>query len=332
MLQPKLGIPLVLTTNFDSFLEQALKEEGLMPKIFDIHRNAELPDPILVERQLSVLKLHGSTHGLRFGERLRQKLETDAREYIKRYLPHNALILVLGFSGSERRMMQLLQAIVENSDDKAENPRLIWIQGPGNTGPLYEELTALNKGKEKKIIRSEIKHADTFLQELYFKLANSHQASAKPYLSQPRQYLTEIDLEIKKNIKSDTPSEKSTSEENKKEIQEEYSPIQVFTVAEFHKDCSSGSLATLTATAFVQSLRQHRVIWIDLERHGTVESVIAEFFHCVKQADPKSPSFNFSILEPQTSISRTMEKVVDRICDVFQRGKYVLVLDSLAGC
>ncbi len=41
-IQPKLGIPLILTTNFDSFLEQALDNEGIPPKVFDVHRDAEL--------------------------------------------------------------------------------------------------------------------------------------------------------------------------------------------------------------------------------------------------------------------------------------------------
>ncbi|MGZ8903106.1 MAG: SIR2 family protein, partial [Methylobacter sp.] len=251
LLQPKLGIPLVLTTNFDSFLERAFTEAGLMPKVFDIHRNAELPDPILVERQLSVLKLHGSAYGLRFGERLRQKLETEARDYIKHYLPmKNELILVLGFSGSERRMMQMLQAIVENDDVNRENPRLIWIQGPGCPGPLFDELTAKEKQityDKKKVRACEVKHADTFLQELYFKLASSHQALGRAYLSQSNQYLTELKLEVPKKL---TKTEESCS-------------LQVFVSKKIENVCS-GSWATLAGTAFTQSLRQHRVIWIDL--------------------------------------------------------------------
>lgn len=362
LLQPKLGIPLVLTTNFDSFLERAFTEEGLTPRVFDIHKNAELPDPILVERQLSLLKLHGSAYGLRIGERLRNKLETDAGDYIKRYLPQNALILVLGFSGSERRMMQLLQSIVENPNDEFKRPRLIWLQGPGNPGPLYEELTTReSQEKEFKKIRScRIKHADTFLQELYFKLASSHQASTKIYLSQPRQYLTELNIDLPKHefnifkkfyvnylYKNTTHIPIKNAFEVYRNLKRRgllkpddlnYSPLQVFAVTDVAKqsDDDSGSLATLAATAFVQSTRQHRVIWIDLENHGTVESIIAEFFHCVKLVDPKSPSFSFSLLKSEKNdqaakklIEDTMNKAVDRICDVFQRGKYVLVLDSL---
>src|SRR5262249_8303309 len=50
-LQRKLGIPLILTTNFDSLLERAFHQEGIFPKVFDVHRDAELPDAALVRRQ-----------------------------------------------------------------------------------------------------------------------------------------------------------------------------------------------------------------------------------------------------------------------------------------
>lgn len=345
LLQPKLGIPLVLTTNFDSLLERAFQEEGLTPKVFDIHRDSELPDPGLVKRQLSILKLHGSAYGLRVGERLRQKLESDACDYVKHYLPKNALILVLGFSGSERRMMQVLQAFLESDIIECDNPRLLWIQGPGSPGLLFNELVDNDNGK---VSGCYVKHADTFLQELYFKLASSHQSSTKGYLSQSTQYLTEWKFELpQERKKNDLVS--IFKRENPLKLRR--CPLQVFVadqpdelsessatgvVTDQHKEkivnLSSGSWATLAGMAFTQSLHQsYRIIWIDLENHGTVESIIAEFFSRVKTIDPKSPSFNFSLINFKQGHkqNRIMEKAVDRICDAFQRGKFVLVLDSL---
>lgn len=318
LLQSKLGIPLLLTTNFDSFLERAFEEEGLAPKVFDIHRNAELPDPILIEKQLSILKLHGSVYGLRFGERLRQKLEMEAKSYIKQYLPKNALILVIGFSGSERRMMELLQAFIETSKNSDQFPRLIWIQGPGSPGPLYTELIAGDKDEQsenRKIRACQVKHADAFLQELYFNIAKSHQASTGIYLSQPSQYLTKIELKLPR-IKDITPLKKIR-------------PLQVFVSETRTETLRSGSWATLAGSAFAQSQRQHRVIWIDMENHGTVESIIAEFFSQVNKVDPNAPNFNFSLTEDEECNKEIIKKAVDRICDVFHRGKYALVLDSL---
>lgn len=329
-LQPKLNIPLILTTNFDSLLERAFREEGLTPKVFDVHRNADLPDSSLIDdRQFTVLKLHGSAYGLRFGERLKQKLETDARTNVLNYLPRNALILVLGFSGSERRMMQILQSIAENGNEgeDQENTRIIWVQGPGGgPRPLFDEL--VNKDKKKtdanspRVRACKVKHADTFLQELYFKIASTHQATIKnTYAVNDYLYMTELDLEIEKI--SGKPHQNSDK-----------SPIQVF-IADQNDNKRSGNWATLAGTAFTQSLHQsYKIIWIDLEDHCTLESVIAEFFNRVKTISPKSPGFNFSSLASEESFGQNsndiqISKAVDRVIDVFHRGKYVLVLDSV---
>ena len=181
-LQRKLGMPLVLTTNFDSLLERALREEGVSPKVFDVHRDAELPDASLVHRQFSILKLHGSAYGLRLGERLRYPLDADARSDALRYLPRDALVLVMGFSGSERRIMQLLMAIAREESLGSAKPRLIWIQGPGNPGPLFHELIA---GPPDSVKVCKIMHIDTFLQELYFRIANIYQSSENVYATPP---------------------------------------------------------------------------------------------------------------------------------------------------
>ncbi len=321
-LQPKIGMPLVLTTNFDSLLEQVFKEEGLNPKVFDVHRDVELPSPSLVRSQLSILKLHGSAYGLRFGERLKQQLDTDTRNSFLQYLPKNALIIVLGFSGSERRMMQMLQAFVQNSDLDICEPKLIWIQGPGNPGPLFNELI---KGRPEKVQWCRVRHADTFLQELYFKIANSHQSSSKSYSSLPGQLrMTELKLEL--------PLEKNKNHPeslNRCPVQCFVANYKNFGVIQGDKiKIPSGSWATLAGVAFTHSLDpSYSIIWIDLENHQTVEGIIAEFFNRVRIIDPQAPSCNISGLgnNPKEEI----KKVITRIREVFQRGRFVLVLDSL---
>lgn len=321
-LQLKLGIPLIFTTNFDSLLERAFRGEGLRPIIFDIHKDADLPTPSLVHRQLSIIKLHGSAYGLRFGERLKQKLEINAENNAKQYLPKNALILVFGFSGSERRMMQMLQAFINNSNTN-EDIQLIWIQGPSDLSPMAKELTELDPQKVKWC---KVKHADTFLQELYFNIANSHQSSNKSYSSLPGQLrMTELKLELPKLEK------KHIAKADKRR------PIQCFVANQ--KKGSSGSWATLAGVAFTNSLDpSYTVIWIDLENHQSVQGVIAEIFNKVRVVDPLAPSCNVTdfsapdIKIVDTSKEKTPEevvKIIDRIKEIFQRGRFVLVLDSL---
>ncbi|ASF46361.1 hypothetical protein CEK71_09865 [Methylovulum psychrotolerans] len=335
-LQAKLGIPLMMSTNFDSFLERAFNEEGINPKIFDIHRDAELPDYSLVNHQFSILKLHGSAYGLRLGERLKLQLETDARQNALKYLPKNALILVIGFSGSERRMMQLLNAFIEADNENTEELdfleenkekkklKLIWIQGPSNPGPLYDELT-INHGE--KITACQIRHADTFLQELYFQIANSHQSANNPYSSLPgHNYLTALSLNL--------PKEDDNAVDRLKAIQIFYDDQseEINLSGQTEKNISK-SWATLAGAAFVQSLAAegYRIIWIDVENHRTLESVLAEIFFRIQLIDSLAPGFNISIpLEiSDDNANKAINKAASRIFDVLKRGKFVLALDSL---
>ena len=317
-LQSKLGIPLIMTTNFDTFLERAFNEEGIKPKIFDVHRDAELPDYSLVNPQFSILKLHGSAYGLRFGERLKLKLETDNRTNALNYIPKNSLILVIGFSGYERRMMQLLTAFVEDNSDLLNELKLIWIQGPGIPGPLFKEL---GKAGSSKVKICKIKHADTFSQNLYFEVAKSHQSSIKAYSSLPgNNYLTELEMNLPNNSF------------------DRVNPILIF--VDDQKTENSRSWATLAGTAFVQSLSNegYKIIWIDLENHQTLESVLAEVFNRIKLIDPYAPSFNISIpgnsekykSEPSkpTVENMAINKAVERVLEVLKRGRYVLSFDS----
>lgn len=314
-LQAKLGIPLMMTTNFDTFLERAFIEEGINPKVFDIHRDAELPDYGLVNHRFSILKLHGSAYGLRLGERLRLKLETDARQNAIKYLPQNALIIVIGFSGSERRMMQLLNAFLESENE--ETLKIVWIQGPSKPGPLLKELIEQNKNKIKWC---QIKHADTFLQELYFHISYSHQSALNPYSSLPGpNFLTTLDLKLPK------PTSKET---NYKKID----PIQIFYDDQSELNTSK-SWATLAGSAFIQSLASegYRIIWIDIENHRTLESVLAEIFSRIQLVDSLAPGFKISIpsKSSEKDIDKNISKAAGRIFNILKRGKYVLALDSI---
>lgn len=315
-LKPKLGIPLILTTNFDSLLERAFQNEGILPKVFDIHRDAELPNPMLVRQQFSLIKLHGSAYGIRHGERLKYKLETDAQNNTIGYLPKDAIILVMGFNGSERRIMQMLQAIVGEGKLEKEKVRLIWIQGPSKPGPLFDELLATSNGT---VLRCDAGHADTFLQELYFLMSrNAYQSSAKNYLTMPdRPLMMELkDFTLESNSVADTREKK----EKKRR------PIHLC-VGNIEEGQPSSSWPSLAAMAFTNQLLGYTVIWINLESHHTVEGIIAEFFERVRVLDPQAPSCVITNMDKYGD--EAIEKTVDRISDVFKRGRYVLVLDEV---
>jgi hypothetical protein len=283
-LQSKLGMPLLLTTNFDSLLERAFNQEDIHPKVFDIHRDAELPDATLVCKQLSLLKLHGSAYGLKFGERLKHSLEASDRNTATAYIPIDALILVMGFSGSERRIMQMLLAFVqqvESESKDSDTPRLIWIQGPGEPGPLFNEMLVDYKNIVKRV---NVKHIDTFIQELYFHITrHSYPSSVKNYSTIPNQPLT-------KGLKN-ALSEK----EDRKRC-----PVQLYIDNHDNKNRTPpySSWPSLAAMEFVKSLNNgYTSIWIDFESHHTIEGIISEIFNRVRVIDPQAPLFSLGSIE-----------------------------------
>ena len=81
---------LILTTNFDDLIEKALRSEDLEPTVFDVWRQAELPNRLLVGSGLSVVKLHGSAYGLRAGESLDDPLSKEEKQKLLEYMPEGA--------------------------------------------------------------------------------------------------------------------------------------------------------------------------------------------------------------------------------------------------
>ncbi|MEE9339313.1 MAG: hypothetical protein V3U87_14650 [Methylococcaceae bacterium] len=283
----------------------------------------------MVSRQLSVLKLHGSAYGLRLGERLKYPLEADARIHALRYIPQDALILVMGFSGSERRIMQMLQVIAKDTSLGTTKPRLIWIQGPGKKSDFFNDLIESSTLGSVEVCT--VRHIDTFLQELYFYIANSYQSSAISYSAFP----SKPQLQAPSTYSGLIP-ELIIDAENIKDKKEKYRrPVHLCIVDEDENSSLSSSWATLAGMTFVSPLIDYTIIWIDLENHHTVEGVVAEFFDQIRVIDAKAPSCAITNLNAENSsgenakTSEAIEKIVKRISEVFQRGRYVLVLDSV---
>ena len=361
-LKQKLDIPVVLTTNFDRLLEQALRDEGVAFSAFDIHRDADLPDPYLVRRQFSVLKLHGSSYGLRLGERLRYPLDAIAQRQVLELLPKKALLVVVGFSGYERRMLQLLRAVAAQARE-SESPRIIWLTLSSLSGWPAQLVNEYPKLVKQVVIQD----AGTFLQEFYFRLGNCYPAAQTPYpalidgtvrrtsVPRPECTLLELTPSIKRKQRQllairdelsqstqDVYGEKlqTSLSELEKELKGErerllvqvsnQKPVHLFIPNLLDGDQSVGTeWATVSAAAFAKDLGfEYRQIWISLEGHHTVAGVVSEFFSKVQQFNPNAPRAPLSLHAGELE-NLSLEKVVLRMLDVFQRGKYVLVLDLL---
>ena len=140
-----LGVNLFLTLNFDPFLESAFIAEGHNPKVVDTSRDADLPSPLVVSDELSIVKLHGSAYGLRIGEKIQVSLDSETRNRALDLIPKDALILVMGFSGAERRMSQLLEDVALRGKAKSRSILWMhWLEQPDY--PLQRLIESIGKG------------------------------------------------------------------------------------------------------------------------------------------------------------------------------------------
>jgi len=166
------GWNLVLTTNFDDLVETALRDEGLPPVVYELLSNGVMPDPLLVESHLAVIKMNGGAFDLRAGFELDEPLDPQSVAFFHRYLPKDVILLVLGYSGTERRVMSILESLAEEFD---EPRRIVWVN------PSPDCPKDPSKHLNKAIWRLRHSDAGLFLQELYERLTFSHAVGAQPY-------------------------------------------------------------------------------------------------------------------------------------------------------
>jgi hypothetical protein len=113
----------LLTTNFDDLIEQAFKQLHSPLQCFPVHLHASLPSPQIVLRTRSLVKLHGAGYGLRVDDSLNRLPSLDDLKAFDGYFSHHTRmpgvlkgdfpltlkhILVMGYSGEDRRIMTLL--------------------------------------------------------------------------------------------------------------------------------------------------------------------------------------------------------------------------------
>ena len=136
-----LRMKLILTLNFDSLLEQAMREIHLEPAVFEVHRDANLPTWSHLGNNTSVVKLHGGHWGLMadaildrdpdetnrrnfrsylIGEDWPREMERDNEE--KKMVPVCNHLLVAGISGQDRR----IRLFIRDALRKVEGLQVYW--------------------------------------------------------------------------------------------------------------------------------------------------------------------------------------------------------------
>jgi len=127
--------PVIFTTNFDPLLENAFTNEGLTPRVYEMQGEGSIPSArLLLSQPLSIVKLHGGAHYMQTGFNLDDPLSPAALASFSEFygrladnFAHAPLTLVLGYSGSDRRVMDIVTSQIREWRNWEDSPRILWV-------------------------------------------------------------------------------------------------------------------------------------------------------------------------------------------------------------
>ncbi len=161
-------IRLLLTTNFDTLLEDAFLDVHCPLAVFDVHKSSGLPNAHLVHAQPSIVKLHGGRYGTRADFSLDDEPTDNDKKAFVEYLSGPAHLLVTGCSATDIRIISLIAHALKNR----EQTQIFWIchseDGKNRIGRLFRDAGV----NEDKIIFT-VASAEMLLLNLYQELTHS---------------------------------------------------------------------------------------------------------------------------------------------------------------
>ena len=335
-----LGLNLLLTINFDSYLEMAFAEEGLSPRVIDVSRDDAPPDLAVVRQALTIVKLHGTSHSIRLGERLDYALDDDTRQRVERFVGNEALLLIIGFSGYERRMMQLIDHLTIQTSQKL-TPRVLWMHFEPDERLPATLVNFRNRlvecGKPGLLKTARLSDAGEFLFHWFQKSTSTYPRVRVPVTILPKRILI---LESQ-NKTLDSLSARDTE---KFETLQGEAYLHLFIDSEDLSappplsQTNSNQVPSIALSAFARANASYDLIWIDLEEHHTVAGVITEIIDRMRVFDPDLSPLVLPVEgDVQTIYPRTNEasreakfdKAVRFLHRALRRGRYFIAFDSL---
>lgn len=131
-----LRIQTLLTTNFDTLIEDAYRALSLAIRVLPVTTLGSLPPAATVAEVDSVVKLHGEAHDTRADLSLDDEPSPEDLRVFAEYLtcggghnfgnksPHSKRLLVVGYSGSDNRCVQMIKHWLETAPDQ---PIVYWV-------------------------------------------------------------------------------------------------------------------------------------------------------------------------------------------------------------
>lgn len=167
---------LILTTNFDTLIEDAFARERRRIEVISVSVRGALPDPEIVHARDTVVKLHGTFSETRADFSLDEHPTLEDRErffhYVRGAYPDDGRpgfvpghLLVAGYSGSDARCVQLMKSVLEGDPEAL----IFWIC---NTEWDRERVVRIfpERSYGQRVITTTTERADLLLYEFHQRL------------------------------------------------------------------------------------------------------------------------------------------------------------------
>lgn len=312
-----LGWRLLLTTNFDSLLEDAVTEAGLRPNVFPIREDGTLPDPEIVQRGLTIIKLHGDRFSPRFSDVLDTVADKTELDRFRNSIGPKSLLLVLGYRGADRRVMSLIHSYLHSVKD--DTPAVLWICS-GKPPPSLMKIGASLDPYHGRLKIANFHDVGLFLQELYTRIRPIFPASAKKYSA-----ISDSPI-VTKGLVAEGDRPESKPVETRKAVNVIVS------------DGVGRGTSTQLSELARQHQRTHRVVWCDLEEIPNVSALVT---HILRQLQLHDPHLTPLLLsheadtvqkldgDTQSKLHGSHDPRLSRLLQGLRRGKYFVAIDSM---
>jgi len=360
------GSRVILTTNFDTLLEKAFTEEGLRSTVFEIQGEGTIPsNHLLLSQQMSIVKLHGGPHQKRTGFDLDDPLSSTAITAFRNLFEglqddsgRRPLLLAIGYSGSDRRVMDLVASHVgcwrQDRDD--DLPAVLWIgRGPEPPKLLSAAVASHPTVRHRGSVATAssllwparyLSYGDgrLFLLETYQRLAKRFPVARKYY--QAINFVPHPNVAARKGAPPRDLPVLTGGDRHFHIVTEEW-PVEESGSSDSPKAerLVRGSSSALAALASKAEAECFSVISIDLSEISSVSALVdvlserlVKFDHRLQQLRRPQVLYNtLSLILPSKNtyedgrgrMQQELAIVIRYLLHALRRGRYLLALDSV---
>lgn len=297
-----LRIRTILTFNFDPLIETALNEEHLRNRVFAMEHGTQLPSLSLLDDAISVIKMHGGTHNILVDERVDYRVSPEYRRSFSNLVGDNPLLIVLGCSGNDRRLRELVQGVIEERGPRSKTapPSVVWLHRAENND-IPQSL------------RECVKSFSTFdvgqtLRFLYTQITERLPTGRSPY---PVHFTTPV---LRRSVAEHDP---------RKPVRDKYR-LTSYALSVFAPDLNDVSGRKVSSHQLMRAMARvplgYAKIWVDLEEHHSLGQVAAEIISQIRRGDVGLNSF----VSPVSPANAAM-----RVYRALGRSRYVLAIANI---